>query len=236
MPTHDKARAYTKLTTALVLAAVALVTLPVALAQAGDGGTGTGDLGARRGAPARRRWSMARRSRRRMPRRAVVRVIERREQDRQGQGLLLRRWPRQLQVEAATTAPARSATRSTAAASSAAPRPPAISCMGPARARASGSPSTRTRGHVYMTVAGLRFDTSMTRARARLEQADALRRRATANVTRPASKPALQQSRLHYLGRLDFGTSAKAPATGRGFRCRTCCPRQCGDDFGVVLV
>jgi hypothetical protein len=42
VPTHDKARSHTKLTTALALAAVALVALPVALAQAGDGGTGTG--------------------------------------------------------------------------------------------------------------------------------------------------------------------------------------------------
>ena len=41
MRTHDKARSHTKLTTALVLAAAALGTLPVALAQAGDGGTGT---------------------------------------------------------------------------------------------------------------------------------------------------------------------------------------------------
>jgi hypothetical protein len=39
--TPDNARSHTKLTTTLVLAAAALATLPVALAQAGDGGTGT---------------------------------------------------------------------------------------------------------------------------------------------------------------------------------------------------
>ena len=41
MRTHDKTRSHTKLTMALVLAAAALGTVPVALAQAGDGGTGT---------------------------------------------------------------------------------------------------------------------------------------------------------------------------------------------------
>jgi cell wall-associated NlpC family hydrolase len=39
--TLDKARAHTKLKATLALAVVALATLPVALAQAGDGGTGT---------------------------------------------------------------------------------------------------------------------------------------------------------------------------------------------------
>ena len=48
MRTHDKARSHTKLTTTLVLAAV-LVMLPVALAQAGDGGTGTVSSQARPG-------------------------------------------------------------------------------------------------------------------------------------------------------------------------------------------
>jgi len=47
--THDKARSHTKLTTTLVLAAAALATLPVALAQAGDGGTSTSSLQARPG-------------------------------------------------------------------------------------------------------------------------------------------------------------------------------------------
>ena len=42
MPTLDKARTHTKLKAALALAAIALATLPVAFAQAGDGGTGTG--------------------------------------------------------------------------------------------------------------------------------------------------------------------------------------------------
>ena len=41
MRTHDKTRSHTELTLALLLAVAALVTLPVALAQAGDGGTGT---------------------------------------------------------------------------------------------------------------------------------------------------------------------------------------------------
>ena len=40
MPTHDKARSHTKLTTALVLGAAALAMFPATLAQAGDGGTG----------------------------------------------------------------------------------------------------------------------------------------------------------------------------------------------------
>jgi hypothetical protein len=47
--THDKARSHTKLTTTLVLAAASLATLPVALAQAGDGGTGTSSSQARPG-------------------------------------------------------------------------------------------------------------------------------------------------------------------------------------------
>jgi hypothetical protein len=47
--THDKARSHTKLTTTLVLAAASLVMLPVALAQAGDGGTGTSSSQARPG-------------------------------------------------------------------------------------------------------------------------------------------------------------------------------------------
>lgn len=42
MRTHDKARSHTKLTMAVVLAAAALAMLPTTLAQAGDGGTGTG--------------------------------------------------------------------------------------------------------------------------------------------------------------------------------------------------
>jgi hypothetical protein len=41
LPTHDKARSRTKLKATLALAAAALATLPAALAQAGDGGTGT---------------------------------------------------------------------------------------------------------------------------------------------------------------------------------------------------
>jgi hypothetical protein len=45
LPTHEQARSHTKLTTALALAAVALATLPVALAQAGEGGTGPGSQG-----------------------------------------------------------------------------------------------------------------------------------------------------------------------------------------------
>ena len=49
MRTHDKARSHTKLTTTLALAAAALATLPVALAQAGDGGTGTSSSQARPG-------------------------------------------------------------------------------------------------------------------------------------------------------------------------------------------
>jgi cell wall-associated NlpC family hydrolase len=47
--THDKARSQTKLMTTLALAAAVLVTLPVALAQAGDGGTGTSSSQARPG-------------------------------------------------------------------------------------------------------------------------------------------------------------------------------------------
>jgi hypothetical protein len=47
--THDKARSQTKLTAALVLAAAALATLPVALAEAGDGGIGTSSSQARPG-------------------------------------------------------------------------------------------------------------------------------------------------------------------------------------------
>jgi hypothetical protein len=47
--THDKARSHTKLKTALALAAAALATLPVALAQAGDGGIGTSSSQARPG-------------------------------------------------------------------------------------------------------------------------------------------------------------------------------------------
>jgi hypothetical protein len=47
--THDKARSHTKLTTTLALAAAALATLPVALAQAGDGGIGTSSSQARPG-------------------------------------------------------------------------------------------------------------------------------------------------------------------------------------------
>jgi cell wall-associated NlpC family hydrolase len=47
--TPDKARYHTKLTTTLALAAAALATLPVALAQAGDGGTGTSSAHARPG-------------------------------------------------------------------------------------------------------------------------------------------------------------------------------------------
>ena len=49
MRTHDKARSHTKLTTTLALAAAALATLPVALAQAGDGGIGTSSSQARPG-------------------------------------------------------------------------------------------------------------------------------------------------------------------------------------------
>ena len=49
MRTLDKARSHTKLTTTLVLAAAAIATLPVALAQAGDGGTGTSSSHARAG-------------------------------------------------------------------------------------------------------------------------------------------------------------------------------------------
>lgn len=49
MRTPDNARFHTKLTTTLVLAAAALATLPVALAQAGDGGTGTVSSQARPG-------------------------------------------------------------------------------------------------------------------------------------------------------------------------------------------
>jgi hypothetical protein len=45
--THDKARSHKKLTTALILAAGALAALPAALAQAGDGGTGTSSSQAR---------------------------------------------------------------------------------------------------------------------------------------------------------------------------------------------
>jgi hypothetical protein len=47
--THDKARPHTKLKTTLVLVAAALATLPAALAQAGDGGTGTSNSQARPG-------------------------------------------------------------------------------------------------------------------------------------------------------------------------------------------
>jgi hypothetical protein len=47
--THDKARSHTKLKTTLALAAAALATLPVALAQAGDGGIGTSSSQARPG-------------------------------------------------------------------------------------------------------------------------------------------------------------------------------------------
>jgi hypothetical protein len=47
--TPDKARSHTRLTTTLVLAAAALATLPVGLAQAGDGGTGTSSSQARPG-------------------------------------------------------------------------------------------------------------------------------------------------------------------------------------------
>ncbi len=49
MRTHDKARSHTKLTMALVLAAAALATYPVAPAQAGDGGTGTSNSQGRPG-------------------------------------------------------------------------------------------------------------------------------------------------------------------------------------------
>jgi len=49
LPTYDKARFHTKLKATLVLAAAALVALPVALAQAGDGGTGTSDSHGRPG-------------------------------------------------------------------------------------------------------------------------------------------------------------------------------------------
>jgi hypothetical protein len=47
--THDKARSHTKLKATLALAAAALAMLPVALAQAGDGGTGTVSSQARPG-------------------------------------------------------------------------------------------------------------------------------------------------------------------------------------------
>jgi cell wall-associated NlpC family hydrolase len=47
--THDKARSHTKLTTAVVLAAAALAMLPATLARAGDGGTGTSSSQARPG-------------------------------------------------------------------------------------------------------------------------------------------------------------------------------------------
>ncbi len=49
MRTPDNARFHTKLTATLVLAAAALATLPVALAQAGDGGIGTSSSQARPG-------------------------------------------------------------------------------------------------------------------------------------------------------------------------------------------
>jgi hypothetical protein len=45
LPTLTKPRSHTKLKATLALAMAALVTLPVALAQAGDGGTGTGSGG-----------------------------------------------------------------------------------------------------------------------------------------------------------------------------------------------
>lgn len=49
MRTPDNARSHTKLTTTLVLAAAALATLPAALAQAGDGGIGSSSSQARPG-------------------------------------------------------------------------------------------------------------------------------------------------------------------------------------------
>jgi cell wall-associated NlpC family hydrolase len=48
VPTHEKARAHTKLTATLV-AIAALASLPATLAQAGDGGTGTSSSQARPG-------------------------------------------------------------------------------------------------------------------------------------------------------------------------------------------
>ena len=60
----------------------------------------------------------------------------------------------------ATTARARCRTPSTAAACSTARSCPATSRAGARRARDAGSRSTPTRDHVYMVVAGMRFDTS----------------------------------------------------------------------------
>ena len=117
----------------------------------------------------------------------------------------------------ATTARARSATPSTAAASSAGPWPPATSCTGAGRARASGSRSISNPGHAYMTVAGLRFDTSMTKGDgSRLEQADALGRRLPQTPQGPLLTGGSIRSRLHYLGRLLVSGQARKPRPAAG--------------------
>ena len=95
-----------------------------------------------------------------------------------------------------------------------------LHAVGPRRARASGSRSISNPGHAYMKVAGLRFDTSMTKGTGPgLEQADALGRGLPQTsqgtlLSRPVHTEPPPLPRAAPVS----GHSAKAPACGRGFR------------------
>ena len=159
MRTHDKTRSQTKLTIALVLAAAALATFPVALAQAGDGGTGTSSSQGRPGkarlvngkaiapsdAPAR-----------------VVGVIEAANKIAKGEGYCYGGGHARFKSKCYDCSGAVSYAlhggrflRS--------PKDSTDLMSWARRGRGKWITVFSNPGHAYMTVAGLRFDTSMTR-------------------------------------------------------------------------
>ena len=163
MPTHDKARSYTKLTTALVLAAVALVTLPVALAQAGDGGTGTGTSNSQ-GRPGKAKLVKGQAIPPSNAPDRVVRVIEAANKIARGKGYCYGGGHGSFKSKCYDC----SGSVSYALHGGRFIRRPKASgdFMHWARARKGKWITVYSNpGHVYMTVAGLRFDTSMTRGK-----------------------------------------------------------------------
>ena len=159
MRTHDKTRLQTTLALALLLAVAALAMLPVGLAQAGDGGTGTSGSQARPGkarlvngraippsnAPAR-----------------VVGVIEAANKIARGKGYCYGGGHRSFKSKCYDC----SGSVSYALRGGRFVRRPLASgdFMRWGRARRGKWITVFSNpGHVYMTVAGLRFDTSMTR-------------------------------------------------------------------------
>ena len=119
----------------------------------------------------------------------------------------------------ATTARARSATRSAAAASSAARMASGDFMHWGTRAQGQVDHGLREPGPCLHDGrrAAIRHLDDQGRG-PRLEQADALELGLPQTSQGPLLGRPSTKSRLHYLGRLVFGTSAKAPATGRGFR------------------